>query len=87
MGLLDAHSDQMMFCSDDKHPQDLACSHINELVARAVATKGLDVFKVLKAACLNPIEHYKLPIGTLRVGDAADLIEVVDLKDFKVNRT
>lgn len=81
--LMHEYHDDMMFCSDDKHPDSLVEGHINQLCARAVA-KGIDVFKVLQAACINPVEHYKLPIGQLREGDAADLIVVQDLKEFKV---
>jgi adenine deaminase len=84
--LMHEHHDHMMFCSDDKHPDSLVAGHINQLCARAVA-KGIDVFKVLQAACVNPVEHYKLPIGRLRTGDAADLIVVEDLKDFRVRQT
>ena len=84
--LLHDHADRMMFCSDDKHPDSLVEGHIDRLCARAVAA-GIDVFKVLQAACLNPIDHYKLPVGRLRTGDPADLIVVKDLKEFKVERT
>ncbi|MEJ1221386.1 adenine deaminase [Sediminicola sp. 1XM1-17] len=81
--LLSEHFDRMMFCSDDKHPDDLILGHINQLCARAVA-KGIDVFKVLQAACINPVEHYNMEVGLLREGDAADFIVVEDLLDFKV---
>ncbi|MBK9176051.1 MAG: adenine deaminase [Flavobacteriales bacterium] len=77
---------RMMLCSDDKHPDGLVEGHINLLCARAVA-RGIDVFKVLRAACLNPIEHYKLPVGRLRVGDPADFIVVEDLQSFRVKKT
>ena len=73
----------MMFCSDDKHPDSLVEGHINQLCARAVA-KGIDVFKVLQAACINPVLHYKMDVGLLREGDAADFIVVEDLVNFKV---
>ncbi|OCX54453.1 adenine deaminase [Mucilaginibacter sp. PPCGB 2223] len=86
VGLLHEHSDNMMFCSDDKHPDSLAAGHINELCARAV-NYGIDVFKVLQAACINPVEHYKLDIGLLQVGDCADFILVSDLKKFEVAQT
>ncbi|OYW76999.1 MAG: adenine deaminase, partial [Sphingobacteriia bacterium 32-37-4] len=75
--LIDDHPNSIMLCSDDKHPDSLVEGHINQLCARAVA-KGLDVFKVLKAACINPVKHYGLNIGTLRVGDPADFIIVED---------
>ena len=84
--LLHEHADHMMFCSDDKHPDNLVEGHINQLAARAVA-KGIDVYKVLKAACLNPVEHYKLDVGQLRIGDPADFVVVKDLKDFAVLQT
>lgn len=77
---------RMMLCSDDKHPDGLVEGHINLLCARAVA-RGIDVFKVLRAACINPIEHYKLPVGRLRVGDPADFIVVEDLRSFRVRKT
>ncbi|HEX4414909.1 MAG TPA: adenine deaminase [Lacipirellulaceae bacterium] len=75
-----------MLCSDDKHPDELLVGHINLLVKRAVEG-GIDVYDALRAACITPIEHYKLPVGQLRVGDPADFIEVESLKDFKVLRT
>ncbi|HEX9826416.1 MAG TPA: adenine deaminase [Flavobacteriaceae bacterium] len=81
--LLPEHYENMMFCSDDKHPDDLLIDHINKLCARAVA-KGIDVFKVLQAACINPVKHYNLDVGLLQVGDPADCIIVEDLKHFKV---
>jgi adenine deaminase len=84
--LIDAYPDMIMFCSDDKHPDNLAISHINELVARSVA-KGKDLFHVLQAACLNPIGHYSLPVGQLRQGDPADFILVRDLEKFEVLAT
>jgi len=84
--LLPQYFEEMMFCSDDKHPDDLLLGHINQLCERAVA-KGMDVFKVLQVACVNPVKHYKLDVGLLEVGDAADFIVVEDLKKFKVQQT
>ncbi len=84
--LLNDYPDKMMFCSDDKHPDSLVEGHINLLCQRAVE-KGIDVFKVLQAACVNPVEHYKMNVGLLREGDAADIIVVEDLENFKVIET
>ena len=86
INLLDDYPDMMMFCSDDKHPDSLALGHINQLCARAVA-KGIDIFKILKAACVNPVHHYQLDVGLLRAGDAADFIVVKDLEKFEVVKT
>jgi adenine deaminase len=84
--LLPEHFENMMFCSDDKHPDDLLLHHINYLCARAVA-KGMDVFKVLQVACINPVKHYNLDVGLLKVGDFADFIVVEDLTAFKTLQT
>jgi adenine deaminase len=84
--LLPEHYENMMFCSDDKHPDDLIVGHINQLCARAVA-KGIDVFKVLQVACINPVKHYNMSVGLLQNDDVADFIVVEDLIEFKVLQT
>ncbi|MHC3994967.1 adenine deaminase [Thiomicrolovo sp. ZZH C-3] len=84
--LIKEYPDMLMFCSDDRHPDDLRREHIDALVRRAVA-KGYDLFDVLRIACLNPIDHYGLGVGTLQPGESADLIEVNNLEDFTVLRT
>ena len=84
--LLPTHFENMMFCSDDKHPDDLLLGHINQLCARAIA-KGIDVFKVLQVACVNPVQHYNLDVGLLQKGDFADFVVVDNLKDFNVLET
>jgi adenine deaminase len=84
--LLDDHPTMMMLCSDDKHPDSLLEGHINVLCARAVA-KGINVFNVLRAACINPVLHYQLPTGFMQVGDPANFIVVADLVHFKVKQT
>lgn len=86
VGLLKNHADMVMFCSDDKHPDNLVNSHINELVKRAIAL-GYDKFDVLRCASLNAVEHYNLNVGLLQVGDPADMIVVDNLNDFNVLKT
>jgi adenine deaminase len=84
--LIDDHPNSIMLCSDDKHPDSLLEGHINSLCARAIE-KGLDVFNILKAACVNPVIHYKLPTGLVRVKDPANFIVVNDLQSFTVLQT
>src|SRR5258705_975070 len=84
--LLNDYPNQMMFCSDDKHPDSLVLGHINLLCTRAVA-KGINVYKVLQAACVSPVLHYKLDVGLLKEGDPADFIVVKDLEKFEVIKT
>ena len=80
------HPNELMFCSDDKHPDDLIEGHINQLVIRALE-KGYNIFDVLHAACISPVEHYNLDVGLLEVGDPADFIVVEDLKNFNLIAT
>jgi adenine deaminase len=84
--LLKDYPEQIMFCCDDKHPDNLLESHINDHVKRAL-NKGYDLYDVLRAASYNVIKHYNLPIGLLQVGDNADFIEIDTIKDFNILKT
>ncbi|OYU94624.1 MAG: adenine deaminase [Bacteroidetes bacterium B1(2017)] len=84
--LLKTHAKELMFCSDDKHPDSLLLGHINQLAARAVAL-GNSVFDVLEVACLNPVKHYKMTHGTLQIGHSADFVIVKDVTHFEVLKT
>ena len=84
--LIDEFPDRLMFCTDDSHPDALLAGHINRLVIRAVRA-GHDLFNVLRIACRNPVEHYGLDVGRLRVGDRADFIQVDDLRHFGIMAT
>lgn len=84
--LLGKFPNQIMFCSDDKHPDTLAQGHINQLVVRALQA-GHSLWNVLRAACLNPVLHYRLPVGLLREGDPADYIIVDELDTLRIGQT
>jgi len=81
--LISSHPENVMFCSDDKHPDDLIKGHINLLVKKSLDL-GYDLFDVLRIACINPLKHYKVPVGMLNIGDQADFIVVDNLTDFNV---
>lgn len=84
--LLGMHPHMVMFCTDDMHPDSLVIGHIDRLVRRSLDL-GYDVFDVLRAASVNPIEHYGLDVGALRVGDRADFVIVDDMQAFQVLET
>lgn len=86
IGLLQDYPEQIMFCSDDKHPDSLVEGHINQLCARAIQ-QGVPLFHILQAACVNPVHHYGMRVGLLEKGHPADLIVVHDLIEFKVEAT
>lgn len=80
--LLARYPDRCMFCSDDKHPDDLLKDHIN-VIAAAAYRKGISLVSILQAASVNPVRHYKLPLGLLQTGDTADFMLVDDLTTFQ----
>jgi len=84
--LIKDYPKEIMFCSDDKHPDDLLVGHINELVVRSLRL-GYELFDVLTIACKNPVEHYNMDVGLLRQGDKADFIIVENIEDFTVLET
>ena len=84
--LLATHPEKVMFCSDDKHPDDLVRGHINLLVKRALKG-GYDPIAILRACTLNPVLHYKLSCGLLQPGDAADMVVIDNLADFTIRKT
>ncbi len=84
--IMDKYPERVMFCSDDRHPNDLAKTHINDHVIRAVQT-GYDPMTVLRACTLHPVRHYKLDVGLLQENDPADFIVVDSLKKFNVLET
>jgi len=86
MPLLNDHYKECMLCSDDKHPDDLAEGHINEMVKRAIAA-GIDPLKVLWSATVTPIKTYGLDVGLLQTNDKADLIIIDSLTDFNILST
>ncbi len=83
--LLATDPERVMLCSDDKHPDDLLEGHIRELVMRALAL-GYPLFNVLRAASLNPVRHYRLPLGLLQPGDTLDALLVNNLREFHIQR-
>ncbi|MFO0003048.1 MAG: amidohydrolase family protein, partial [bacterium] len=80
------HPESVMLCCDDIHPDDRVVGHINSIVARAFEN-GHNIYDVLRAACVHPVEHYGLPVGLLRVGEPADFIVVDDLQRMNVVET
>ena len=86
VALLGTHPEKVMFCSDDKHPDDLVAGHINLLIKRAMAA-GFSPMDAIRACTLNPAKHYKLNCGLLQPGDAADMVIIDNLTSFNPIRT
>ncbi|MBM4140911.1 MAG: adenine deaminase [Nitrospira sp.] len=84
--LIEEYPDYCMFCSDDKHPDDLIKGHINEIVKKAIGL-GYDRMKVLQCASVNPVLHYGLEVGLLQKGDFADFVVIDNFETFTVLKT
>ena len=83
--LFNKHPEQLMLCTDDSHPDEiLKRGHIDRLIKLGRRNFGIDLFDLLRAATVVPVQHYKLPVGLLREGDAADFIIVDNLDDFNI---
>lgn len=85
--LLNTHPSKVMLCTDDSHPDDITeKGHIDKIVRMALGC-GISIFDIYQAALINPVLHYQLPVGMLRVGDRADFIIVDNLDDFNIHST
>jgi len=85
--LLSQHPDKVMLCTDDSHPDEiLNHGHIDKII-RLGLKMGYNLFPLLRAATINPVMHYNLPVGLLRPGDSADFIVVNSLDTFDVEQT
>jgi len=84
--LIEKYPGHTMLCSDDIHPDDLLNGHMNLLVKRGVA-KDVKLFDLLRTCILNPVRHYQLDVGLLRLHDDADFIVTNDLKIFEIKKT
>lgn len=78
--------DKVMLCSDDLHPETLRKRHLDKIVAKLIC-EGYDIYDVIRSCTLNPVSHYGLEAGLLRVNDPADFIIVDDLKKMNVLET
>lgn len=85
--LLTLFPDSVMLCTDDSHPDEILHNgHIDRII-RLGLSKNIDFFTLIKAATINPVLHYNLPVGLLRKGDPADFIIVDSLDNFSVQKT
>lgn len=77
----------MMFCTDDKHIEDIRREgHINANARMAVAA-GINPIDAIKMASYNAARAYGIRgVGAIAPGYKADMVLLEDLKDFKVKR-
>jgi adenine deaminase len=75
----------IMFCTDDKHANDIAAEgHISFNIQKAIDL-GLDPVKAIQIATINGAKHFHMDhlIGSISPGRAADMVLLRDLKKIK----
>lgn len=77
-----------LFCTDDRHPQDIINEgHMNYILKRAVSL-GLDPITAVRMATLNTAEYFGLrKLGAISPGYIADIAVFDSLKKFNVSMT
>ena len=81
-----SNTSHLMLCSNIIYGANIPSGYINRSAAKAIES-GYDIYRVLQAAVINPVKHYKLGSGLLHRGDNADFIVVDSLHRFEVLRT
>ena len=70
---------RMMWCTDDRHPQDILEGHIDSMVRKAIGA-GLDPVIAIQMATINPAEYFRIKtVGAIAPGRKADLVVFSDL--------
>lgn len=84
-GINNFNYQRCLFCTDDRHPQEILSSgHINNNVKLAIKN-GIDPITAIQIATINAANCYKLSkVGAISPGYYADLLIVDDLKEFNI---
>ncbi len=85
--LCDKYSERCMFCTDDKHPNDLLeKGHIDYIVKRAIGL-GVDPITAVKVACHNAARYFLLNNrGAIAPGYLGDFVIIDNFQDFNIER-
>lgn len=83
--LCDKYSERCMFCTDDKHPNDLLeKGHIDYIVKKAISL-GADPIVAVKAACHNAARYFLLNNrGAIAPGYLGDFVIIDDFQHFEI---
>lgn len=85
--LCDQYSERCMFCTDDKHPNDLLeKGHIDYIVKRAIAL-GADPITAVKVACHNAARYFLLNNrGAIAPGYLGDFVVIDSFESFRIEK-
>ena len=85
--LFGKYADRCMFCTDDKHPNDLLNNgHIDYIIKKAI-DMGADPIRAVKAASYNAAQYFILrDRGAIAPGYVGDFVVINSFEDFKVEK-
>ena len=81
------YADRCMFCTDDKHPNDLLeKGHIDYIVKKAISL-GADPITAVKVACHNAARYFLLNNrGGISPGYLADFVIIDNFQNFNIEQ-
>ena len=81
------YADRCMFCTDDKHPNDLLeKGHIDYIVKKAISL-GADPITAVKVACHNAARYFLLNNrGGISPGYLADFVLIDNFQDYNIEQ-
>ncbi len=85
--LCSQYADRCMFCTDDKHPNDLLeKGHIDYIVKKAISL-GVDPIIAVKVACHNAARYFLLNNrGAIAPGYLADFVVIDNFDSFRIEK-
>ena len=85
--LCDKYVERCMFCTDDKHPNDLLeKGHIDYIVKKAISL-GVEPITAIKAACHNAARYFLLNNrGAIAPGYLGDFVIIDDFEHFNIEK-
>ena len=85
--LCDKYSERCMFCTDDKHPNDLLeKGHIDYIVKKAIGL-GVDPIPAVKVPCHNAARYFLLNNrGAIAPGYLGDFVIIDNFQDFNIEK-
>ena len=85
--LCDKYAERCMFCTDDKHPNDLLeKGHIDYIIRKAISL-GADPITAVKVACHNAARYFLLNNrGAIAPGYLADFVIIDDFRSFRIEK-
>lgn len=77
---------ELMFCTDDKSPEDIVANGCIDNCLRIAISEGLDPIEAIRMATINPAKHFHIEnkVGVIAPGRYADFLLLKDLEHIDI---